>query len=326
MHCVKTYWMGKNYSPTIPTETLILVIPLNISGAISFTLIMWYFYNPKNEFTHSKTRLVPYIEYMPEGFQRDVGPSKNDWKYVNIALLLGIVGVLLFIFVDFKFNIVFDYPGLHDFINRIHDTQRVLYYFSASVVLYWGFVSVVVACCVFFICCRDIIRHIEHTEDLIINKAKDYLVARHYHECLLEYTDRVMASTKVWFAIHSLFFMGIIVSVAFEWLTAFSGSKHYSNMSIIILSQIVGSLLIAFKFAFPILAASRVTAKFDQMYRNINREWCPDNTSEVGVFINYCIRCEAGFTLFGIKLTVQLAIISLLSCFVGLFKLYKKVQ
>jgi hypothetical protein len=61
------------------------------------------------------------------------------------------------------------------------------------------------------------------------------------------------------------------------------------------------------------------------MYRRINRQWRPDVLSEVGVFMSYSIRCEAGFTVFGIKLTAQLALISLLSCSIGFFKIYKKL-
>ncbi|XP_020908239.1 uncharacterized protein LOC110246260 isoform X2 [Exaiptasia diaphana] len=324
LYCIKTFWRGK-FKPQIPIETLILLIPLTLSGAMSFTVMVWYFYNPRNNFSHSKTRLVPHFEYMPEGHQKDVGPESNDWKYVNIFLFFGIVSVVLVLYVAFDLNVFFDFAGLHDFTAHIHDLWLCLYYFSVSMI-YWGFISVVVACCIFYICCRDIVRHIEHTEKIILKKANNYLLARHYHDSLLTYTDSIMSATKLWFGIHSLFFMFIIISVAFEWITAFSGKKHYENIAIIILSQSVGSFLIAFKFAFPILAASRVTARFEKMYRVINRNWKPDKMPEVNVFMNYCCRCEAGFTLFGVKMTAQLALISLLSCFVGFFKLYRKVS
>ncbi|XP_020908243.1 uncharacterized protein LOC110246263 [Exaiptasia diaphana] len=325
LYCVKTYWRSSDYTPQIPIETLLLIIPLNISQTVSFTLMVWYFYNPCNDFSHSKTRLVPHFEYMPEGYQIDVGPEGNDWKHANILLFFGVVGVALVLYVSFGLNVYFDFVGIHDFTANIHDWRRALYYGSCAVI-YWGFFSVVVACCIFYICCKDIMQHIEHTETIIVKKARNYLMARQYHDCLLSYAENVMKSMKLWFGIHTLLFMFIIVSVSFEWVTAFSGKKHYNDIAIVVLSQTVGSFFIAFNFAFPILAASRVTAKFESMYRNINRRWCPDELPQVEVLMDYCRRCEAGFTLFGVKLTAQLALISLLSCFVGFFKLYKKVE
>jgi hypothetical protein len=324
MYCTKTYWMSDHYTK-IPLETLLLHIPLTISMATSFTLIVWYFYSKNNEFKHSLTRLVPHFNFMPNGQQINVGPTRNDWKYCNIFFLMGILSVVFVLYCSFQLDVFFDFTGLHKFTANIHGWRRIVYYTSIGLI-YTGFIGVVVACCIFFVCCRDIVRHVEFTETLIITQAKKFLMARHYHECLLRYTDDVMNSMKKWFVIHSFFFFFIILSVAVEWVMAFSEIKHkHEDIIRILIAQAAGSFLIAFKFAFPFLAASRVTARYDAMYRRINRQWRPDVLSEVDVFMSYSIRCEAGFTLFGIKLTAQLALISLLSCFLGIFKMYKKV-
>ncbi|XP_031556846.1 uncharacterized protein LOC116293541 [Actinia tenebrosa] len=323
MYCIKTYWRNSSLKPQIPLETLLIMIPLTLSGAITYTLMVWYFYS--NDFQHSHTRLVPHFDFMPEGHQEDIGPTRNDWKYVNNILLIGFTSVGSVFYCCFGLNVFFDFSGIHNFAVHIHDWKKTLYYIDIGII-YWGYISAVVACCIFFICCRDIVRHIEFTETLIITKAKKYLTARHYHECLLRYTDDVMNTTKLWFVVHSLFFAFIVLTDAVAWIMAFSEiNRNHKNMVHIIMGQTAGSFLIAFKFAFPFLAASRVTAQYDKMYRRINRHWRPDVLSEVDAFMNYAIRCEAGFTLFGIKLTAELALISLLSCFLGFCRIFKNI-
>ena len=325
MYCVKVYWRGDR-KPNIPNETLLLLISLNLSGACSFTLALSYFYNTKNRFHLSSSKLIPKFDFQPrEHVQQDdvsITLTTKDWLYTHLFMFVGLSIVALVMFCAFALNVFFDFYGLHNFTAHIAGLDKVLY-FCSVVVIYWGFVSSVVACCIFHILSRDVVEHIRYTEHCIINDAKDFITARGYHECLLLYTDKIVSSFKPWFIVHNMFFIFIVLVTFVEWMIALT--DNHTGISHIWLAQIAGSLLIAFKFAFPFISASRVTSKFEEMHARFNRECNIQEFPELDEFLSYCKRCNSGFKVCGIKITGNLALVLVLSCFVGFFKLYKAI-
>lgn len=325
MYCVKVYWRG-NLKPNIPNETLLLLISLNLSGACSFTLAISYFYNKGNRFHLSSCKLIPKFDFhVNEHGQEDAASitlTNKDWLYTLLFLFVGLFIVALVLFCAFALNVFFDFYGLHNFTVHIAGLDKVLYYCSVGII-YWGFVSSVVACCVFHILSRDIVEHIRYTEHKIITSAKNFKTARNFHECLMVYTEKIISSFKPWFVVHTMFFVFIVLVGFVEWVIALK-SDHQVNGRVW-LAQIAGSLLVAFKFAFPFISASRVTSKFEKMHARLNRECRSEEFPELDEFLSYCKRCNAGFKLCGIKITGNLALVLLLSCFVGFFKLYKSV-
>lgn len=325
MYCVKVYWRG-NMKPNIPNETLLLLISMNLSGACSFTLALSYFYNTRNRFHLSVCKLIPRFDFhVCEHAQEEeatITLTTKDWLYTYLFLFVGLIIVALVLFCAFGLNVFFDFYGLHDFTAHIAGLNKIFYYCSVGII-YWGFVSSVIACCVFHILSRDIVEHIRYTEHCITNNAKSFKTARDFHESLMVYTEKVVSSFKPWFIVHTMFFVFIVLVGFVEWVVALT-SNHTVNAQIW-LAQIAGSLLIAFKFAFPFISASRVTSKFEEMHARLNRKCCNAEFPELDEFLCYCKRCNAGFKLFGIKITGNLALVLLLSCFVGFFKLYKSV-
>ena len=322
MYTAKVHWRSKE-KPREPTDALVLMILLFFSGSCTFTLAVVYFYNPRNKFLGPSTKLIPKIEFKPEGYHEDVGPSGKDWLYMAGFLLLGTLDVVMMCFGAFYFDAFFNFYGIHDFaINRLSALDRTIYYANV-VTIYWGLASGVSLCCVFYMLCRDIIRHIEFTERLILRNARNFHRARDYYETLLQYTEKLSASLNLWFTVHTLFFAVIVLAAVVDWITSLSSTVV--DFKRIWFSQIAGSLLIAFKFSFPFFAASRVSTKFDKMYQAFNKELTVREFPESDVFLSYCRRCGAGFKLLGIRITMNLAAISFISCFVGFFKFYKQI-
>ena len=321
MHIVKTYWSADSSGPKEPVETLVLTISLVFSGAISYTLAVAYFYNPQNKFNGSSTVLVPKVLFTPNGQQEDIGPSEKDWLYTYTFFTAGTLSVIFVCYCAFGLDVFLNFYGLHKFTANITLTHKVIYYGNVTLI-YWGFEGVVIICCVFYILCRDIIRHIEFVEELILSDAKTFFTARKYYECLLHYTENLISSLKLWFTVHTVFFMFIVLSLFVEWIASVQSND---NFKVIWLSQTAGSCLIAFKYAFPFLAASRVSARYDKMFETLNTQLNHRQFPEAGEFLSYCKRCAAGFKLFGLRITANVAIISFMSCFVGFFKFYKQI-
>ena len=68
----------------------------------------------------------------------------------------------------------------------------------------------------------------------------------------------------------TLFFVLIVLATVVGWITSLQQTDV--NFKLTWYSQIAGSLLIAFKFSFPVLAASRVTTKFDNTPQLFNKQ------------------------------------------------------
>ena len=320
MYIAKVHW-SSDEKPQAPTDVLFLLVLLFLSGACSYTLAVGYFYNPKNKFVGHSTRLLPKIDFKPEDHQQDIGPAGKDWLYMYGFMLLGTIDVAMMSTGDFYSNAFFSFYGIHDFVKQLSTTESIIDYVAIGLI-YWGLVGSVLLCCVFYILCRDIVRHIEFTEELILNSARNFRSGRKYYECLLQYTEKLAASLTLWFAIHTLFFVLIVLVTAVDWITSLRSTDV--NFKLTWYSQIAGSLLIAFKFTFPFLAASRVTTRFDNMYQILNKQLTHQDFPESDAFLTYCKRCEGSFKPLLLRITMNITIVSFASCFVGCFNFFKQ--
>ncbi|XP_032222653.2 uncharacterized protein LOC116604430 isoform X1 [Nematostella vectensis] len=318
------------WKKTIPFETLTLMVLLVLSGASTFTLFLLYFYNPTYIFgKRGESTISPEFSFEPEGRHVTLAMTRKKWARVSGFLVLGAVGVAFMVFCDAE-NTFFDFYGIHgkkgdldDLFNQnsnlcMNGTEFKYLYVTGVAGLFWGFLATAVSCCVFYVACLDIVHHVGYIEELILRRARDFRAAKSYHECLLKYTDNVIGTFKYWFFIHSVFFfLAILCSIA-GWVEVVSKAlEHDSHIGSIILAEVAGSLVIAFKYAFPMYAASQVTSRFDKMYRRVARECSPSTFPDVDVFMSYCSRCKGGFKLLGVRVTAWLALMALLSSFVG---------
>ena len=318
IYCIKVYWTS-GHGPRIPTETMVVMVALNTSGAVSFTFAVYYFYSRENNFETKNGkgfRILPKISFRPTGStEMGLGLSEADWLLTNVLFALGIIATAGTFISAFAFNSFLDFHGIHNFTARISGTPLILYYIAVGTV-YWSFCGTICACCIFHVISRDLINHISFTEQLIIEKARNRKDFYTNHECMLQYTKKMTSSMKYWFAVHNVFFVFLAMATIFEWFSAIKRAESKkSELSHIWFSQLTGSSLIAYKFAFPFFSASRVTARYIKFYYNIARSSMLADLPDLTV-----LRDESGFKMCGIRITTNLALLAILSSFIGALK------
>ena len=329
IYFVATVWSSGVYGPVMPKETKFISITLQASGTVTYTLVVYYFYTKSNDFRNSRStsrscdgrwRIIPRVKFHLAGHselgdQEVIDLDKKDWLITNAFLATGLFSTVSVISTDEKFNIFYDYVGIHDFVEKVPWPTRIQYYIEVST-YFLALAATPCACCIFFVLTRDLIRHIEYTENAILVKARNRDDFYFYHECLLEYCGKMIASFKHWFAVHSLFFVILITAVVYEWFKMLQREKqlerHFTDM---LLAQIAGSSLIAFKFAFPFISASRVTARFILFYYNISRKCKIQGIPDLIILSN-----NSGFKLYGLRITTSTAFLAFFASFAGALK------
>ncbi len=341
IYCYKKDWGPKGDSP-IPIETLLLLLGLAISGAITVTLAMHYFYTNKNNFSDGKGSfyLVPKIELCDRaGDERDAESDgisdlsmghqivlgrpvvvmgrqivlgHSEWLMTNGLFAFGVAIVCLTIATDFKTQWFFDFKGIRDFLDSKKTTpaNRVIYYIAVFM-LYWGCIGTVCACAIFHIMSRQIITLINNTEKLLLDSAMTRQQFFECHERLITFTEKMIKKFGVWFAVHGVMFIFLLAAMIYE-LMKFFNQKRPGDWY---WSQISGSSLICYKFAFPLLSASRVTVRFEEFYVKLARSNKFQDIPELLLFPTHI-----GFQIFGVRITPNVAIVVFISTFVGFLK------
>ncbi|XP_032234127.2 uncharacterized protein LOC116616227 [Nematostella vectensis] len=306
-------------SPKIPLITLVMEIGIIISGIVSFALASVYFYSDGQDFKYSHSELIPCVPFPMVNDDDYIGPTPSDWLVTNICLALASLDIFFVILVDFQWDAYFNFHGVHKFMHypEFRGYQRGFYY-AYIVIFNWGLLCAVVSCCVFHTLARDIIRHVDAVESRVLSpNTGSYLEAREYHEYLLTYRDNLIRKFRVWFTTHNLLFFFILLCMVLDW---FQPAKSDTAKTQLWFSQILASVLVAFKFAFPFFSASLVTARFQKMYYTINRQKMFPIIQDLPKFLDYAERCNYGFVLFGFKITTNVAFITILATSIGIFR------
>eukprot|EP00112_Aurelia_sp_Birch-Aquarium-sp1_P005652 Seg1643.6 transcript_id=Seg1643.6/GoldUCD/mRNA.D3Y31 product="hypothetical protein" protein_id=Seg1643.6/GoldUCD/D3Y31 len=337
----------------IPSETAILLMGLVISGAITVSIGAVYFHRRGNVFarpSYVKFELLPQIQFRNEN--EDWEDDSKDWLSTNILVGIGLLVMAFAIFTDQQYNTFYDFIGIHDFLNKtkvtstapcrqtisvvnssIVDastpkkanlTEKFLYY-TALAMLFWGFGATICACCLFHAMANRITARIKNTQEVILSRARSrdefFLHIRKLHD----YKDGMVSKFKLWFASHNVMFVILLAAMIYEWVIVFrdTGSTkkpdpcrtHCKNK--LLMAQISGTLLICYKFAFPILSASKVTSCFQKFYMNIALS---NKVQDLDVIELMALSKNSGFELYFIRVTPQLAVAIFISCFIGILK------
>ena len=321
VYFVSTYWSKSEYNCEMPSTVKVIQIGLVASGAFNLVIFAWFLYSGKNDFSDDNCQnfnLIPQIQYnltMNEGSDHP-GLSKSDWLITNVFLVVGFCCSSFVIFVDFSYNIFYSFSGIHSFLSLLSPWQKLHYHISVSTE-FFGFFSTACAICVFHLITVDLIQHIDHTENYILHTAKDRDDFQRAHNQLLQYGRNLLQSIRWWFNIHTMFFFFLVTAMTFEWLQFLErkGNERADRYKLM-LSQISGSLFIAYKFAFPFLSAGRVTARYSAFYYAIAR-W-----SRIPYLPKIALMSErSGIKVIGIRITTNIAIIAFLCSFLGALKL-----
>eukprot|EP00112_Aurelia_sp_Birch-Aquarium-sp1_P002596 Seg1289.5 transcript_id=Seg1289.5/GoldUCD/mRNA.D3Y31 product="hypothetical protein" protein_id=Seg1289.5/GoldUCD/D3Y31 len=319
IYFVNTYWNDEKYGPTMPTVVKFIQMGLIASCAFNLTLGAWFLYSKSANFTRHDgggISIIPQVRFsLPGNPNLDLPLKPKDWLFTNIFLLVGFMFSSVVIFIDFEYNTFYDFPGMHNFVARISPIRRMHYHLSVTTE-FFGFYATVCTICVYHALTRDLIHHIDVTEEYILTTAKDRDDFQAAIDTLLMYDKKLMQTIKWWFAVHTFFFTYLIVAIFVEWFQVFEDDiMKMKNPCQLILAQMSGSFFIAFKFAFPFLSASRVTARYTKFYYRIARRCMIPNLPRLSI-----LHDNSGITLIGVRITTKLAVLAFLCSFLGALK------
>ena len=305
--------------PEIPFETLLLLLGLALSGAITVTMAVVYFYSKSNNFSGNRQgefNLLPRLHLNNSNSGEELQEQtcdlpEREWLIANLLLILGILNVLFVLVTDFGTDTLFDFHGIREFLKTATPSNRAIYILAVSF-LFWGFGGTVCACCIFHVMSRNIVVHVNRIHKCTIdtNMHRDDFFA--LHERLLVYTESMIDKFKYWFAIHNSMFVLLVAAMIFEWISFMRNSKYAHNY---ILSQVAGTILICYKFAFPFFSASRVTVGFREFYMQTFRRNQIKDIPELLI-----LQDQFGFKIFGLRITPSIALLVFFSSFLGILK------
>ena len=320
-----TYWKSEHSKHGLIINTITLA-----GRALTYTLVMYYFYRDKNNFSNDGEQgwsIIPSIQFDLATEERDsshTGPTKKDWCLANMVLLLG------FSFITFLASIspLYSYDiwyGSNTIFEKLSKQVQLDYCYAYFIVLTDLFTSgaITLFCSIFYVITRDLIRHIEYTENAILVRARNRDDFYRYHQTLHQYTNKMVTSCKHWFAIHSLFVIALVFAEILHWFKFVKHGKmevteilHLSQYQVLVTEVTTLSGLI-FTFAIPFISASLVTSKFEKFYFNLNMKCKIEGISELTL-----LSMNSGFKVYGFRINTRIAILTLISSFASLLKIW----
>ena len=318
IHFVVTYWTSEDSELKFSKTVLTLMITNAVSVTVTYSLAIHYFYRKKNNFSDSnkgKWSVIPSTEFNLHDDKALISPKRQDWLLTNLFLFIGLSTVASLGILNHIFKTFYGVHGIQDFLSKI-PWLRQLQFRVASCTTTFGTLASTFTCCVFYAVTRDMVRHIEYTEKVILEKVRNRCDFYFYHHRLHQYTDKMVASLREWFAVHSFSFITMVVIFVSEW---FKLTKHKKvddkYFYYLLITQIAGSLMVAFKLAFPFISASRVTSRFNKFYFNIAMNCQVEGLPDLSILSR-----KSGFILYGLRINTATAILAFISCFASVFR------
>ena len=316
----------------IPTETIILLMGLVVSGALTVTLGALYFRRTFKANTFSGRRRLCLLPRLGDHVDGDElkSLSKKDWLQINGLLAAGILIVIFSIFTDQFYNTYFDFVGIHCFLHTKFpktpsELQKYMYFYALSM-LFWGYGATICACCLFHAMALRIKAQIYSTEKTVLTSVHSREAFFDHTETLVRYKKEMISMFRLWFVSHNIVFIILLAGIVYEWVEVLQltektiPSECSKNL---IMSQLSGTLAIVYKFAFPILSASLVTNRFKSYFKNIAFSNRIKDMSTIEIL---ALAEHSGFEVFYIRVTPKLAILICASCFIGVLKVVAQVQ
>ena len=166
------YRTSKDYDPNIPVETALIVLVLVSSTTVTYTVVVHYFYRDENVCNFSDRNgwsIIPDIQF---DLPKILGDKTHiDWFLTNTFLFLGFCCTLFVEGPDFTLNMFHGFRGIHDFLQNVSKLRQYQYYFAVST-LFLGYGATICSCCIFHAIIKDMVRHIEYTENAILVRAR----------------------------------------------------------------------------------------------------------------------------------------------------------
>ncbi|KAL9982131.1 hypothetical protein ACROYT_G010938 [Oculina patagonica] len=261
-----------------------------------------------------------YFRYQSQEWMR--GLNKNQCRAINVALFTGLLFVSWVLFGDVYYQVIFDLVNIKEALlqNCHHPVLCNGVFYTLAVSVYWGLYSSIAVCCVFFSLCLVMTNDLSKGYARIARCTGDVRNALIIHRQVREQIAERVNSIRVWFLIHMLFYVVVLLANIFEWWEA-ARQLHFAYEY---MAQISGTLVVVYKFFFPFLSASYVTWHESTLVQDLNDrlDFLPGDTfhsrQELEVFLVQSRRRGYGFRLFKIQITITIAVFSLLGSGFGL--------
>ena len=311
----------------IRTETVILLMGLVASGALTLSIGLLYFRKNTRRMEYGGGRrlyLLPRVNDDLLEIDELDDLSDKDWLQTNGLLVVGILIVVFSILTDHFCNTYFDFIGIHNFLSHLHLYQKAMY-FLALWMLFWGYGATICACCLFHAMALRIRSRIHRTELTVLRSVSSREGFFAHTNNLIRYKTEMTSMFKLWFATHNIVFILLLAGIIYEWVEVLQVTENAAPKTcfpVLMASQLAGTFAIAYKFAFPIISASLVTNTFIKYFRNIafSNKIKDMEVTEILALAEY-----SGFEIFYIRVTPKLAIILLASCFIGVLKVVTQI-
>eukprot|EP00795_Rhopilema_esculentum_P016278 gene16277-7661_t len=319
--CMKSIIERSTHMPIIPTETAVLLLGLVFSGAITATFGALYFRANDSVIARkgmSKFDLIPKIDSDFLDDDRDF--FSLDWLITNTLFLFGLLVMAFTIFTDQFYNTFYDFLGIHFFLHYKESALLNAGYYVAIFGLFWGYGATICACCLFHAMTQRMISRIDYKEKIIMSRVSSRLEFLRHNRELYQYRSELLLKFRYWFASHNMVFVVLLAAIIYEWLKVFKGKAIEAPSACqknLFMSQLSGTLIIIYKFAFPIISASLVTNRFRKFYMKLATS---DKIHGIELIECLTMAKKIGFELFSVRITPQLAITISLSCFIGILK------
>ena len=279
-----------------------LLSSLWISGFVSYVLALYYF------------------RYQSQEWMRDLRGRQN--RAINVALFTGFFLVSWILFGDAYYQVIFDLVNIKATI--LEDCRHPLacnaVFYTLASSIYWGMYSSVAVCSVFFSLCLVMANDIDKGYRRISTCTGTITDTLVIHQELRQQIAERVNTIRIWFLIHMLFYVVVLLANIFEWLEA-ARQLHFVYEY---MAQICGTLVVLYKFFFPFLSASYVTWHESTLVQELNDrlDFLPGETFhsrlDLELFLQQSRRRGYGFRLFKIQITLTIAIFSLLGSVFGL--------
>ena len=247
--------------------------------------------------------------------------SVAQWRLLNALLYLGLSIVSLVLFCDARYQVIFDLVHIKDALLR--DCTSIYCepaFYLVAVSVYWGMCAAVTICCVFFGQCLSMCNALTRGYKAISRCTKDLPETLRMHAELRGDVAERIRGMRMWFCVHLVFNIVILLGNIFVWWEASSSfTTQYEY-----LAQVAGTLVVAYKFFFPFIAASYVTWHEFGLAQQLNDriDYASNETFssriDLEVFLSQSKRRGYGFRLYKVKITFTIAIFSLLGSVFGL--------
>ena len=310
----------------IPTESAILLMGLVISGALTVTLGAFYFRRNLNRIPirgRRQSELFPRVNVNWQDEHEDL--SSKDWLQTNVLLAAGIFILTFAIFTDQFYNTYFDFVGIHNFLrNKSVTPGAEIMYYSALGMLFWGYGATICACCLFHAMALRIKTRVEDTESMVLKTVQSRESFFTYTNYLIRFKREMIKKFKIWFVSHNVMFIMLLAAIIYEWIKVFQNGSSVPKecLTNLIMSQLSGTLIILYKFAFPIMSASLVTHRFNNYFENIAYS---NKIKDMDVTEILALAEHSGFEVFSVRITPKLALLIFASCFIGIVKVLAQV-